>query len=93
MAQCKFDGMLTEWIYRQATQEQTEDSPGYGKGQGSSQEEGEIDDSPIFFPGVCGRWRQIGVAGMGFVFLCAHYAFRIGSSISCIGSKRHWGYG
>ncbi len=55
---------------RQATQEQTKDSPGYGKGQGCCQEEGEIDDS--LFSGVCGRRRQIGVGGMGFVFVRMH---------------------
>jgi ribosomal protein S24E len=55
---------------RQATQEQTKDSPRYGKGQGCSQEEGQIDGS--LFPGVCCRWRQIGVAAMGFVFVRMH---------------------
>lgn len=36
--------MLTYYNYRQATQEPTEDSAGYRKGQGCQGEEGEIDD-------------------------------------------------
>jgi len=46
----------TNEIYRQATQEQTKDSPRYGKGQGCDQEEGQIDDSWL---GVRGTWRQV----------------------------------
>jgi len=46
----------TDKIYRQATQEQTKDSPWYGKGQGCEQEEGQIDDSWL---GVRGTWRQV----------------------------------
>jgi len=34
--------------YRQATQEPPEDTPRYRQGQGCNEEEGEIDDSPIF---------------------------------------------
>jgi Ribosomal protein S24e len=53
---------------RQATQEQTKDSPRYGKGQGCSQEEGEIDDS---LSGMGERWRHwcCWYLGMGFVFV------------------------
>ena len=43
--------------YRQATQEQTKDSPRYSKGQGCEEEEGRINDA---LPGGCGRWRHLG---------------------------------
>lgn len=47
------DGTLTLPAYRQATQEQTKDSPRYGKGQGCVQEEGQIDDSSTSTGGGC----------------------------------------
>ena len=59
---------------RQATQEQTKDSPGYGKGQGCCQEEGEIDDS--LFSGVCCRRRQLVLVEWA---LCLYECIRIGS--------------
>jgi hypothetical protein len=65
---------------RQATQEPAKDTPGYGKGQGCCQEEGEIDDS--LFPGVCCRRRQIGVTGFVFVRMHSHWL-----SIWCIKAR------
>lgn len=54
--------MLTYGVYRQATQEQTEDPQRYGQGQGCQQEEGQIDDSLfLWFMVVV----AIGVAGTG----------------------------
>lgn len=55
---------------RQATQEQTKNSPRYSEGQGCDQEEGQIDGS--HFPSVCCGCGQISVAGMGFVFVRMH---------------------
>jgi ribosomal protein S24E len=58
--------------YRQAAQEQTEDSTGYGEGQGSIQEKGEIDNS---LHGICWRldWVLVGICG--WASLCNSYAF------------------
>jgi len=49
---CEWDANLMD---RQATQEQTEDTPGYGEGQGCQEEEGLVDATFS----VCGRWRLL----------------------------------
>lgn len=81
-------GWDTDWAAnRQATQEQTKDSPGYGEGQGCQQEEGQIDES--FLCWVNWRCGQIGVAEMGrllFFALALHFQHMHGF-------RRHWGYG
>jgi len=59
---------------RQATQEQTKDTPGYGKGQGCCQEEGEIDDS--LFPGVADGGKSV----LREWALCLYACIRIGSA-------------
>ena len=67
--------------YRQATQEQTEDSPRYGEGQGREEEEGRVSEALL---GVCGRWRHLGFCGFGDgLHVCAHHPQWL--SISCIG--------
>ena len=82
---CKND--TDEVVYRQATQEQTKDSPRYGKGQGCEEEEGRINDA---LPGVCGRWRHLGFCWIWdglHVCTLPHWL-----SVSCIGggSKEQW---
>jgi len=67
--------------FRQATQEQTKDSSGYGKGQGCYQEEGQIDDSLCLV--YVGDGGTLVLVGMGFVFVHLHSHWL---SISCIGS-------
>jgi hypothetical protein len=59
---------------RQATQEQTKDSPRYGKGQGCGQEEGEIDGS--LFPGVADGGKLV----LREWALCLYACIRIGSA-------------
>ena len=58
---------------RQATQEQTEDAPGNGEGQGCQEEEGLI-DAPSFF--CTWKMEAFGVGagmGIGFVCICAGF--------------------
>jgi len=68
-------------VYRQATQEQTKDSPRYGKGQGCHQEEGQIDDSLSL---VCAVGGDILV--LREWALCLYACIRIGSPYGAQGA-------
>jgi hypothetical protein len=68
-------------VTRQATQEQTKDTPGYRKGQGCGQEEGEIDNSP--FPGVADGGKLV----LREWALCLYACIRIGSAYGASGAE------